>query len=199
MYTKKKNIIKQKKRIITYDQACLDSNKLDIMVVSYGGSGSNTMTNYLCSLNFKCKSPTWHRIFCHFPEPLDCFKIKCVYIYDDPRISFMSMKRRNCGCWDVNQQKLSNNKEIELSDENLLKLMIKQFMAWTKNPRKNIFIISKNDFFSEKINDLFNFLNISPEVYPLWKKPHEYDFNKYKNLFKKYEKEINYINNYRKF
>ena len=78
--------------------------------------------------------------------------------------------------------------------------MIKQFMAWTKNPRKNIFIISKKDFFSEKrINNLFKFLNISPKSYPIWKKPHEYDFNKYKNLFKKYEKEINYINNYKTF
>lgn len=187
-----------KQEIINYLQACNDSNKLDIMVVSYGGSGSNTMVNYLSSLNFKCKSPTWHNIFCHFPEPLDCFKIKCVYIYDDPRSSFMSMKRRNRGYWDKNQMKLSNNWKTELSDENLLELMIKQFMAWTKHPRNNIFIISKKDFFSEKRNDLFNFLNISPEVYPIWEKPHQYNFKKYKKLFKKYEKEINYINNYRK-
>ena len=187
------------KKIITYEQACIDSNELDIMVVSYGGSGSNTLTNYLCSLKFKCKSPTWHKIFCHFPEPLECFKIKCIYIYDDPRIAFMSMKRRNKGYWDLNQRKLANNSEVKLSDENLLELMIKQFMSWTKNPKKNIFIISKKDFFSENRKFLFDFLNISPEHYPSWNKPHTYDFDKYKDLFKKYEKEIAYINNYKAF
>ena len=187
------------KKIISYEQACADSNKLDIMVVSYGGSGSNTMVQYLSMLKFRCKTITWDKIFCHFPEPLECFKVKCVYIYDDPRISFMSMKRRNIGFWDVNQRKLSNNSNIELSDENLLQLMIKQFMAWTKTPRENIFIISKKDFFNENINKLFEFLNISPKTYPKWAEPHKYDFNEYKDLFTKYEKEINYINNYKTF
>ena len=95
-----------KNEIITYEQACIESNKLDIMVVSYGGSASNTMVKYLSLLNFKCRSKAWAKIFCHFPEPLECFKIKCVYIYDDPRISFMSMKRRKFGIWDKKSKKI---------------------------------------------------------------------------------------------
>ena len=181
-------------QIITYDQACVDSNELDIMVVSYGGSGSNTLTDYLCSLDFTCKSPTWHRILCHFPEPLAGFQTKRVYIYDDPRRAFMSQRRRMCA--NTNQRKLSNNNRIILSDENLLRLMIRQFMAWTRNQDENILIISKRDFFSEKRKKLFDFLNISPETYPAWKQPHEYDFNEYRELFAKYRKAINYINSY---
>ena len=118
----------------------IDTENLEVCVISYGGSCSNLLVNNLEKNNIICQTPIWHKILCHSPYLLDT-DIPIIYIYDNPIKSFFSMKNRGEGWWDVNQRKLSNNNNIELSDENLLELMIKQFQTWTTCKKDNLLII----------------------------------------------------------
>lgn len=61
------------------------------------------------------------------------------------------MKNRGDGIWDVNQQKLTNNKDVELSDENLLKSMIEQFNSWTSVKKNNVLILKSCELFKYDI------------------------------------------------
>ena len=81
---------------------------LQILVISYGGSGTNTLVNTLQKSNYKCISDIWSKLLCHCPKYIDC-DVPIIYIYDNPIKSFLSMKRRGTGIYDVNQRKLSNN------------------------------------------------------------------------------------------
>lgn len=44
--------------------------------------------------------------------------------------------------YDVNIKKLSNNENVDISQENLLHLMIEQFKNWTTNIGNNILYLS---------------------------------------------------------
>ena len=178
---------------------------LQICVVSYGGSSSNTLTNVLESNNYKCTTPIWRSILCHSPELINT-NIPIIYLYRDPRCAFLSMKKRGKGYYDINQQKLSNNKNIQLSDENLLILMIKQFNTWTSKNVKHVLILKYEELF---INDISNKLKIFLKNNNLKYFPIQYKTPKftgenldnlniqYKLLFDKYKNEIDYINNYK--
>lgn len=50
----------------------IKSEGLDILVVYYGGSCSNTLVNYLEKNNFKCNTQTWEKILCHCPQYIEC-------------------------------------------------------------------------------------------------------------------------------
>lgn len=63
----------------------------------------------------------------------------------------MSVKRRGKEYWDVNQKKLSDKPNTKLSDENLLKLMIKQFFKWTNKKYKNVLVIKSEELFKPSI------------------------------------------------
>ena len=111
------------------------------------------------------------------------------------------MKRRGKGFYDVNQRKLSNNNNSFLSDENLLKLMIKQFHEWTNIKRDNILIINTNELFKDEIvNKLNIFLNTKVQHFPIKyikSKNSLYNIDtKVKKLFEKYKYQINKINNF---
>ena len=110
---------------------------LNLLVVSYGGSCSNTLVNVLEKNNYICNTPIWREILCHCPEYVE-INIPIIYIYDNFIKSFLSMKKRDIGFWDINQKKMSNDINIVLSDENLIKLMINQFNNWTNIKRDNI-------------------------------------------------------------
>lgn len=174
---------------------------LDILVVSYGGSCCNALTNQLEKNGYKCKTKLWSKILCHCPTYIDV-NIPVFYIYDNPIKSFLSQKRRGSGFWDVNQKKLSNNSNIKLSDENLLKLMIEQFNSWTNVKRDNVFFIKSNEIFEDGIvNKLEKILKKKISHFPLkYKQPHITHKNiedfKSTELFKKYKLEIEKIINF---
>ncbi len=108
--------------------------KLDVVVVCFGGCGSNVLVRTLERNGFKTRSPIWDTVLCHCPEVVDPVKgVKFIYLYRDFEDAFLSMKNRGPGIWDVNQYKLSNGKtkKEDLSDENLKNLMKNQYGKWT--------------------------------------------------------------------
>ena len=179
-----------------------------ICIISYGGCGSNTLENSLNINHYKTTSSIWRYILCHCPQLID-IDIPIIYIYRNPIHAFLSMKKRGNGIWDLNQQKLNNDWNIELSDENLLKSMIKQFHIWTTSNLDNVLIINYDEVFAEGIKEklefflgkynLHNRLNCFPIEYI---KTNEYSEDNFtideKNLFEKYKKEIDHINNFGK-
>lgn len=191
---------------LTNIQELLDKeqNPLQILVVSCGGSGSNTLTDALLKEGYCTRSPLWNRHLCHCPEYIDV-RIPMIYIYRDIVAAFLSVKRRK-DCYTVNHYKLSNDKDITLSDENLLRLMIRQFMSWTSTPRSNVLVIKYDELFDVAIqNKLNTFLsrfslkNVTtfpiPFVQP--KKIVPQTLSKEMNaLFQKYGKEILHIQNF---
>ena len=179
----------------------IKNEKIDVLVISYGGSCSNEFIHVLEKNNYVCKIPIWVKILCHCPEYIDV-NIPIIYIYDSPIKSFLSMKKRGPGYWDTNQKKLSNNENIELSDENLLKLMIKQFKSWTNVKKDNILILKTSEIFEENIvNKLSAFLQKTVLHFPIaYKTPKtniETDIDStLSKLFEKYKNEIDEITNY---
>ena len=143
---------------------------LEVLVVSYGGSASNTLVNQLQKEGYICRTVSWCNLLCHCPKYVD-IDIPIIYIYDNIIKSFLSMKNRGIGIWDVNQRKLSNNLNEVLSDENLIKL-------------ENLLKRNMNHF---------PILYKSP-------KTHNENINKYIHdkieLFNKYKLEIEMINNF---
>ena len=174
---------------------------LDVLVISYGGSCSNELVHYLEKNNFKCKTFIWHKSLCHCPQSIEC-DIPIIYIYDNPMKSFLSMKNRGEGFWDVNQQKLSNDMNVILSDKNLIELMIKQFNNWTNVKRDNVCVIKSCELFENNIVDkLESFLKKKIHHFPIpYKKPKtdiEIIVNiELKELFETYKLEIDKIINF---
>jgi len=171
---------------------------LDILVVSYGGSCSNTLVDRLEKNGYKCISKLWMEILCHCPTYINV-NIPVIYIYDNPIKSFLSQKRRGNGFWDTNQRKLSNNSNIKLSDENLLKLMIDQFNSWTNVQRDNVLVVKSLEIFEDVIvNKLEKTLGKKLSHFPIkYKEPtiRQDDIEQFKSteLFKKYKLEIEKI------
>jgi len=130
----------------------IKSESLDVLVVSYGGCCSNALVNNLEKNNFKCKTQIWSNLLCHCPKYIEC-DIPIIYVYDNPIKSFLSMKNRGKGFWDTNQQKMSNNKNVVLSDKNLIELMINQFKSWTNIKRYNVCVIKSCELFESNIVD----------------------------------------------
>lgn len=181
-------------------QNIITQEKMDLLVVSYGGSASNALVDALTKNKYNILTRTYTKVLCHFPHYID-INIPIIYIYDNNLIkSFLSVKRRH---WSRNQKKLSNDEHVELSDENLLKLMINQFMQWTTIPRKNVLIVKTSELFDNTIVEkLETFLNRKIEHFPLvYKTPTTHIENISHNremigLFDKYKKEIQYINDF---
>jgi len=174
---------------------------LELLVVSYGGSCCNLFVDLMEKNGYRCKTEIWHRILCHCPKHIE-LDIPIIYIYDNPIKAFLSMKRRGTGYWDVNQQKMSNNYNTHLSDENLLRCMINQFTKWTGSNNNNLLIIKSSEIFNPSIiSKLETFLNRKIDFFPAeYVLPKTHCTNiKNKNLdklFKKYEKYIHKINNF---
>lgn len=113
---------------------------LEVCVVSYGGSRSNTLVNALAENGLRCRTRVWGDILCHCPHHFRA-PIPIIYVYDDPMKALQSMKRRGREFWNVNQMKLSNNRNVEFSDENLLRLMVQQFKSWTSRRDRNVLVV----------------------------------------------------------
>ena len=177
-------------------------DKLDLLVVSYGGSCSNLLNDKLKQNGYNTYTHYYELILCHCPTYID-LNIPIIYIYDEIIKSFLSMKRRGNGYWDVNQIKLSNNNDIELSDENLLKLMINQFYNWTNNKHDNVLIIKSKELFEPHIKKKLElFLKKELINFPIQYIQPKTNINTMLNpeliyLFEKYNDDINYINNFK--
>lgn len=182
-------------------QKKITTEGLNLLVVSYGGSCSNILVNCLEANKFVCKTEIWHKFLCHCPKYIEC-DIPIIYIYDNPIKSFISMKNRGDGYWDVNQQKLTNNKDVELSDENLLKSMIEQFNSWTSVKKNNVLILKSCELFKyDIVNKLETFLNKKITNFPIEYQRPKTNVNNISNqdllaLFEKYKCEIDKINNF---
>jgi hypothetical protein len=178
---------------------------LNLLVVCYGGCVSNTLVRTLEKNNYDIMTATYRDILCHCPCYIDV-NIPIIYLYDNPIKSFISMKKRGTGFWDVNQQKMSNNTEVDLSDENLIKLMINQFNSWTNIKRENVLIVKSCELFENSIVDkLEKFLKKKLYHFPiLYETPKtnlkninkHSEYSEYIKLFKKYKLELDKINNF---
>jgi hypothetical protein len=172
---------------------------LNLLVVSYGGSASNVLTDTLEKNNYKIRTKTWNEILCHCPHYIET-DVPIIYIYDNPIKSFLSMKRR--GLQKINQKKMSNNNNVSFSDENFIKVMINQFNKWTNQKRKNVLIVKTNELFETSIvNKLESFLKKKIHHFPIKHvqpktKTNIKDVEKYKKLFKKYQAELDFIDTY---
>jgi len=182
---------------LTTVQELVKEEKLDICVISYGGSCSNQLVDVLHANGYNVRTPLWDKLLCHCPEYIE-LDIPIIYIYGNPINSFLSVKRRN-PYWIENQKKLSNNLDIKLSDENLLKLMIRQFNIWSNVKKKNVLILKSSEIFEINIvNKLESFLNNKNlQNFPVkYKNPITDIKNLSKEeivLFNKYKKEVNSI------
>jgi hypothetical protein len=178
-------------------------DKIDLLPVCYGGCCSNSFATYLEENGYNIYTHHYMEILCHCPIYID-IDIPIIYMYDNPIKSFLSMKRRGNGWWDTNQKKLSNNYDVELTDENLLKLMINQFNNWTSQKKDNILIIKSDELFEPHIkNKLELFLKKKLINFPLkYEKPITDIENilseneDLKQLFEKYKDDIDRINNF---
>jgi hypothetical protein len=182
-------------------QTIIKEEGLNLLVVSYGGCVSNTLVNELEKNNYNCNTKVWRDILCHCPKYIE-IDIPIIYIYDNPIKSFISMKNRNHGYWDINQQKLSNNNNADLTDENLIKLMINQFNSWTNVKRDNVLIIKSCELFEDSIiNKLEGFLKKKLYNFPIVYNKPKTDITNNINiellpLFEKYKSDIDKINNF---
>ena len=188
-------------RIVDYNKIddIIKSEGLEIVVISYGGCGSNQLVDILEENGLKVKTDIWHKILCHSPYPLENHKM--IYIYRNPIHAFLSMKRRGQGFYDVNQRKLSNNNNKKLSDETLLKLMILQFYRFINYKRENLLIINYEEIFKDDIKlKLENFIGKKLKNLPIEKKKTNLEINKkiinteYLEYHFKYD--IDFINKY---
>lgn len=176
---------------------------LDLLVISYGGSCSNTLINVFKKNNYNCDTKIWKILLCHCPRYINV-DIPIIYIYDNPIKSFMSMKNRVNKPWITNQKKLSNNMNVDISDENLLKLMINQFNEFTTIKSNNVLVINSKELFGDAIvNKLENFLGKKLDGFPIQYIKPKTDINDIEDiqlleLFKKYKSDIDIINNFSK-
>jgi hypothetical protein len=180
------------------------SEKLDIAVVSYGGSSTNTLIDTLEKNGYKCHSPVYDNLLCHCPEPVD-LDIPIIYIFRNPIEALLSMKRRGKNIWDINQRKLSNSLTQKYSDRNLLHLMIRQFNNWTSCHYNNILFLRYDDIFKPDVVDLLKkFLkNDNLLHFPInFIRPHITNNivktidKRLHNLFDEYEDDIKKINDF---
>jgi hypothetical protein len=182
----------------------IKNEKLEVCVVSYGGCCSGSLVKTLEQNGYKCMTDIQTKILSHCPIYIDlCIPI--IYIYDNPIKSFLSMKKRGDGIWNVNQKKLSNDYNTNLSDENLLSLIINQFNNWTNIKRDNVLILKSSELFEDNVvNKLEIFLNTKLKNFPLKyiepkTNPNNISDETLINLFEKYKNEIDCINNFTNF
>ena len=171
---------------------------LNLMVVSYGGSCTNTFTKKLIDNGYKCNTKIWADILCHCPHYIE-IDIPIIYVYDNPIKSFLSMKNRGKGFWGTNQKKMSNDTNVVLSDNKLIELMINQFNNWTNIKRSNVCVIKSCELFENNIVDKLEFF-LKKKLYhfPIPYKNPKTNIESIKSikLFEKYKLEIDRINNF---
>ena len=123
---------------------------MNVCVISYGVSATNTVIDILETNGYKIRTEVYNRLLCHFPTYIN-LGIPIIYVYSHPIKSLLSAKRRGPKIWKVNQQKLTNNLNTILSDENLLQSMFNQFKSWTSTPRNDVLILKMRELFDPSV------------------------------------------------
>lgn len=182
-------------------QKRVEEEKLEVVVVSYGGACTNALVAALEKEGYVCSTETWKKKLCHSLEYLSWCSLPIIYIYDNPKKALLSVRRRQLQ--NTNQRKMMANLEtkIKCSSNNLLKLMIMQFHNWTDIKRDNVLILHANELFTHEIVDkLSNFLHKKVTHFPIKYKKPKTDLNKVdaktRQLFHKYRHEIKKINSF---
>jgi hypothetical protein len=161
---------------------------LEICIVSYGGSGSNELTDILEMNGYKCRTPTYCKILCHCPVPIK-IDIPIIYIYRDIIDAFFSQKRRGRDLWAINQQKLSNNLNTQLTDNIFFNLMVNQFIQWKNSNLSNVLFVNYKECFDDNFKiKLENFLgnnNLSGIPFTYKKPKTKYNINEIDPRLKK--------------
>ena len=137
----------------------------DLIVCSYGGSGSNWLTKNL-EKKYKISTDIWKKKLCHYIRPLNNIPVKyAIYIYSDPLYSCVSQLNRkgkySPTYFEQNYYKMLdyNSKHIKYNIGVMLENMIKQMNNW-KNTKVNYpIILVKYEKMSENIHKLFSVVN----------------------------------------
>ena len=171
---------------------------MDVCVVSHGGCCSNQLVDLLEENDLKCRTLIWETMLCHYPcnPGID---IPVIYIYGNPTHALLSVRNRGDELWKTNQRKLSQNKDTEYSDENLLQLMLTQFNNWTRTKQENVLVINSKELFQDTIlKKLELFLNKKLKGFPVrYIQPKLHTIHPEDEiLFLKYKEYIDAINNF---
>ncbi len=147
----------------------IEQEGMQVWLCSYGGSGTNMLADYLESKGFVIKTPSWHKLLCHYSMPVSLrSNIRAIYLFSDPILAFMSMIHRGQGFYDVNQRKMNNNTDIPISDETLIKSIINQYKNWTRGTMCNfpILALKYERLFDEGKEAVSSFLGIDTADFP---------------------------------
>ena len=149
----------------------IHAEQMDIWVCSFGGTASNTLSNYLESKGFNTRTATWKKYLCHYPNPLEFDSmpnLKAIYIFDNPLRALASQKRRGWRWYYTNYLKLKNSKLGLYSDQKMLSVMVRQFEAWNSFNSKSLPICSIpfDQLFDASNKKLSNFLGIDCSDFP---------------------------------
>ena len=167
---------------------------MDIILCSFGGCYSEVLANYLENNNYRIETDLYHKLLCHLPSVIKTNK-PIIYLYRDIRDAFNMVKYGRIGSYDFNIKKLSNDKNVIISDENLLKLMIQQFNNFTKNIENNnkILFLSYDDMYTEKglelLREFLDNNNLEKIVNTSIEKKYKFP----DKLYVKYKEDINNI------
>lgn len=176
--------------------------KLQLCIVSYGGSCTNTLQQCMAKIGFVTKTSKWGDVFCHLPKYVK-MGIPIIYVYDNPIKSFLSQRRRT-GTLSTNQKKLSNDNNVKTDEETFLKLMIEQFRDFTRVKRDDVLILKSSELFDNNVTKkVSKFLNKDVSrvlplkfVTPKTNIEEEHIDDKTKQLFNKYKSDIEHINEF---
>ena len=191
-----------------YIKKILNEQKLEVLVISYGGSCSEALQRALTNSNINSIIPLhaeghveWeHAVHLPFYYKMN---IPIIYVYDDIRKAFLSQKNRGKGWYDINQQKLANSKHQVSDDSTFLKLMNRQFNSFTNKYRPDVLILKSSDLFLHSVQmKISRFLGKKITTLPMkWIPPKTKndDFEKPENkvLFSKHQEIIDNINNFK--
>lgn len=143
-------------QILSNSEIIREINKLDVWLVSPGGSGSTTFNTWLTKNGYNIINHTWRKIGCHHGIPLN-LKIPIIYLFADLSKAYMSVSRRKSrrdSPYFTNQRKLTNNYHCQISETNLWKSMKNQIENWVFLEdfvfTSDILIIKQNDLYTEK-------------------------------------------------
>lgn len=189
---------------------------MDVWICSYGGSGTNMLADYLSGKinpatgrKFVVRTPIWEKLVAHHGTPLEIpppTNLKAIYLFDDPRRAFLSMKLRGSGYFDLNCKKLNNETEIVVSDYVMMSSMLHQFDnwtgTWTGKVWTNIPILTVKfaDIFDVGKHAIGSYLNIDvsdfPHPQPRQTDNHPELGNLDLGIFDLFPRQIEHINSY---
>lgn len=137
---------------------------LDVWVCSFGGCGTNLLSDYLTSRNLVCQTQEWHSDLCHYYTYIPTNK-PTIYLYSNPINALKSQKRRNIIATNIS--KLSNGIITTISDEALIYSMCCQFYNWISfsNKSNNLLFVHYSKLY-DNLSKIGSFIGIDMREFP---------------------------------